>query len=867
MVATTEEAQERLADSGKLMPVDREIPSPVKPNYSIGGSIASILSLIFMSVVCTVIYLQLANPQDNLIAGLQAQLGPGLLSDILNFLRPPVTTAALATWTWVPFLFTIFGATLGWVFELGLLITGTPFQQTRSPFTRFIQRIRFLNLAPVTTSLFFFVCSMMVPDPELRLALMCISGAACFALGFALFFITANPVIPIIMLGVQVLQFIMVLAAGIPMGGVFLLVQAALQFTALIIGTATPLRSTAFHTISTISAVALYGALLQATSADANFSHQVAILLLPGSFAKWAFIAACVVGLIVGVKVFPGSYGSFRTSLSVAIWTPIYFALVANPRFPNPHNLTKVFEKYKQEKTPLKPYYLAHPAYLKQKLGIPAVEVKNIEPNVMIFEDLVKMAIKLFALIRGLDHNIPQANPAIPIKDKMRMNPLSNGDAYWPKMFSRSIFGLTIPNGGKLERAPDPAKEAFAKGQLLAYLAESGVANPFLEKGRTEGELMIDLRFLEKFETKPDYESYGGMAYFRINVEKERLELVSVVAPHSQQEVPADPDNPTFRYAESLFVASVYYQVISAKHLGEIHMTYNLVEVCMHNAFDAQGAYAHPFRTFMYLHFFSHQMAEEVTTEHLVQETAVFTQVFATTHNALVQHLTETYSNFEYGIDEDFEARADLMRLPNSEIIPNACIKWELEYFDIWNKYTTGIIDIIYDTDADVAADSNVQDFHTALLEVMIQGLPERYDAFKTKKGLARFATDTIHHTVVRHQVYGTTGIRAAIDPTISKVQVPRDMGPYAVNEWRALAYVALATGQSRFTLLAGQDFTYLLDGVDGKYKAGMAKIFDNLQTDLSKLDAAWTVDHVEKTFNYDYFRAVPSDLHTGPGY
>lgn len=84
-------------------------------------------------------------------------------------------------------------------------------------------------------------------------------------------------------------------------------------------------------------------------------------------------------------------------------------------------------------------------------------------------------------------------------------------------------------------------------------------------------------------------------------------------------------------------------------------MTYNLVEVSMHNAFDAQEQWTHPFRTFMYLHFFSHELAEEITTEHLIQERAVFSQIFSTTHNEMINHLNDTYSNFYYGEDEDFE--------------------------------------------------------------------------------------------------------------------------------------------------------------------------------------------------------------------
>ena len=328
--------------------------------------------------------------------------------------------------------------------------------------------------------------------------------------------------------------------------------------------------------------------------------------------------------------------------------------------------------------------------------------------------------------------------------------------------------------------------------------------------------------------------------------------------------------DPTFRFAESLVIASMYFTIISGKHLAEIHMTFNLLEVTLHNAFDAQGQFNHPLRTFMYLHLFAHEMAEEFTTEHLVQEGAVFSQVFATTHNSLITHLNETYHAFEYGADEDFKARRKLMTMRDGNILPNACINWELEYAHIWQRYTNALIDIIYVDDEAVRADRYLQDLHRGLGEVIINELPARYEGFQSKAGVSRWASDTIHHLVVRHQVYGTTGIRAAMDPRISNTQVPRDGGTPGVDEWRSLICVALATGRARFTLLVGeegQDFTYLLDGLDEQYKRPMATVFEQLQEDLKALNGKWTASTIEREYNYDYFRAVPSALHTGPGY
>ena len=832
---------------------------PVPVIYSKFGSLLSILSLLFMAVLSSLMYFQLVHPEQAFLPW---------LSDLLPFLKPPEVNSALATWAWLPFAFTIFGSVVGMLFELWLMLTGQQFQQTNTPFHTFIRNIRLLNLGPVVASMFFFFVCILVTDPSMRLVLLYLSGAIAFGLGFALFFNGAPSFVFVMLAGLQVTQVILVLTHTIPFGGssvaYFLIAQSVLQLAALLITTATPIKSTGFHTLSTLAGVCLYIALVKITNANPSFSHDVAVALPKWSVLYWGFIVACLAGMVAVGCAFPKVYQSFRSLFSHAIWTLQYFVLVSAKRFPRPFNLSRVYDNNKPVQSKLKPYYQVHAKYLMKDLSIPADE--DIEKNVTLFKKLINKATKGFKAIALLDHVIPQSNVKTPLDNKQRMAVWSDGSEYWPKFFSRKLFGYTIPNRGHFENTPEPVIKAFKQGQLLAFLVESGVGSPFLTEREEGAGLKVDFSYLERFETKSDFEAYGGQAHFVINNEHKKLELQALVAPLSGKVIKTDPHNPEFRQVEAQVLASLYYEVISGKHLAEIHMTYNLVEVAMHNAFDVQGQWRHPFRTFMYLHLFAHELAEEITTEHLVQDGAVFTQIFATTHDSLIDHLNYTYSNFEYGTDENFEYRKQLMLDDNNEVLPNSAIKWELKYAEIWHKYTCCLIDTIYHDDAAVVNDTYLQDFHAGLNLVMLKGLPKRYDDFKTKAGVARFASDTIHHLVIRHQVYGTIGIRAALDPRISKTQVPKDGLTTAVDDWRSLSYVALATGKARFTLLL-DDFTYLLDGVEEKYRKPMHSIFDQLQEDLRILEAEWNTTEEEKIFNYNYFRAVPSGLHTGPGY
>jgi hypothetical protein len=72
--------------------------------------------------------------------------------------------------------------------------------------------------------------------------------------------------------------------------------------------------------------------------------------------------------------------------------------------------------------------------------------------------------------------------------------------------------------------------------------------------------------------------------------------------------------------------------------------------------------------------------------------------------------------------------------------------------------------------------------------------MPDRCDEFKTVKGVTRFMAHTTQHLVVRHQFYGTTAVAASMDPRLGSTEVPVDGGTMPVDEWRCLAFVALAT-------------------------------------------------------------------------
>ena len=327
----------------------------------------------------------------------------------------------------------------------------------------------------------------------------------------------------------------------------------------------------------------------------------------------------------------------------------------------------------------------------------------------------------------------------------------------------------------------------------------------------------------------------------------------------------------------------------------------------------------HPLRVMLYIHLFSHGLAQELTTAHLVQENAVFSQVFALKYGALTDYLTGIYDRFTYASDEDFDERKKVNGMikgtPDyaSRMKPPVAnqLEWELDYYEIFESYASDILKKVYqNNDLNVKNDKALQDYYQAL-EGIFHKLPARYEKFETLKGLITFAADSINHLVIRHQFYGTTAIASAMDPRLGSTQTCKDGGPPAVDEWRSLAYVAMATAYANFVHLLYDPSDYpgakhnapppllnvfedatpvpLESSVGGKAlsQAELVKVmkdaWESMQTKLDNLQTKWTagvkggclkdtdVDpdqyNYRQDVNYMYFRPMPRDIHTGPGY
>jgi hypothetical protein len=131
-----------------------------------------------------------------------------------------------------------------------------------------------------------------------------------------------------------------------------------------------------------------------------------------------------------------------------------------------------------------------------------------------------------------------------------------------------------------------------------------------------------------------------------------------------------------------------------------------------------------------------------------------------------------------------------------------------------------------------------------------------------------------------------------------TQTQVPKDGGPTGVDEWRSLAFVILGTAYVPFVpLLQDPDNAFTNnerdleavfddatpvkveggprdqnpDGTAAELQNRMKHAFQVMQVELRALNDQWeytgTGNIAEADLNYQYFRPLPKNLTTGPGY
>ena len=541
--------------------------------------------------------------------------------------------------------------------------------------------------------------------------------------------------------------------------------------------------------------------------------------------------------------------------------------------------------------------------------------------TVEIFSTIRKFLTLAFNIITFVGNVFPQADVTCPLQYKERMKVWEDGSKYFPASFF--FLSQKMPHLAKtLHKTPQSVLDAFVEGRLLAHMCQYGIGNSFLRRAIEHDKypffklvdrhspfdashgLVLDLSYLDHYESKADYEPYGGIAFFRIRGRELCTEWV--IEPRALTRTFRMASSAPFRRIEGMIRASLVFCVIAGKHLAEIHLALNLLEIALHNSFDYElnptfrpgdQFKAHPFRLLLYIHLFSHGLAVELTVCHLLQERAVFSQIFALTHSSLCEYLTNAYNNFRYSADEDFEERRLAMRaLLNYNgtlcLRPSfsCALQWELEYNKIFEKYANSVVDAIYVNNQDVKNDAHMKAFFVSI--ATFRDVNAGPGTMETKAQIKRFLSDTIFHIIIKHQIYGTEGVIGMLDPRINSVQVPRDGGPPAIDEWRSLVFAAIATAHPSFSLLLQdqivakvitgeailsdifRDATPINDDSPAAKERLFRQLkaaFDQMQQDLRNLNNSWEYrgngERARNDENYMYGRCLPAELRSGAGY
>lgn len=501
-----------------------------------------------------------------------------LLGLFLAALLTLLATPDAELWVRLPFLTLAVGAGIGFLYELTLVLVGRGYQLLTPPFGPFVQLVRGVLFAIVVAASIHLLASLIFRDENAREVAAVLSGFGGGFL-FVAFTLQARPLRVLVALLATLLILLAAMLWVRPFGfgtTTLLAVAAALLLLSPVAGAETPRNSLVFHVMGTGSTLLLYWALVRLGLAGAEAVADPAPL-----DAEWSLLGL-LIGAIVAFLALPETWARLRSMIVNIVWPLFYLVIAGGPRIPRPERLGDVYHgvDHLLKPLPVWPYYVAHPRQLTHAVAVPCldealtVKVHRLGGG---FVGLVKL---VFGIASFIDQLIPHANVNVPIARKPRLRPWSDGSDYWPGILGKRIYipwlgWFDIASGVRgpgRQPAPDTAIEAYKRGQLLAYLVEHSVANPFLTSEVVDGRTVftLDLTFLEEYETKPDYEPYGGLAKFVVDDEAKSLRLESVQAPRSQVAHEPDPLDASFRRAEAMVVASVYFYVVSGKHLVEI---------------------------------------------------------------------------------------------------------------------------------------------------------------------------------------------------------------------------------------------------------------------------------------------------------
>ena len=602
-----------------------------------------------------------------------------------------------------------------------------------------------------------------------------------------------------------------------------------IKFVSFLLG-----ESGAFHILNTITTILLYNGL----------KSIIVFPYIQISF-QWIVIGFLAAIFIVFTSRIQRNY--VRFIIANFIWSLIY-KLLLSTSFPSPTSIST----YYGNKIKWIPYHEKYPkAYPLSILSAAYI------PNSQKFGELSRKINFLFRIISQVDKFLPQSDVSESIIYKDRIKVLD------PEFYVPSF----IETLGKKNRfnIPKTLETYHSYDQALVWMVLYGHCSTMLKKISESDSLythMIDLSWLEKYHPKKDCYGYGGKAYFTQNPITMDLTLQSIHLPEGSKIKPSDSQ---FKNALTRILSSTGFVSVAGFHLIGIHMLLNLITVSLYNTFSVNfNKNCHPFYAIMNIHFYNHCLVEEITTAHLVEKGAVFSQIFALKHEDMCTFINDYFCSIEFGSEADLESRIEVLG-----IIPRySQIEWQLEYKKIFKRYAEKVVDIMYPNEMDLQNDTLISNFYDELnstLESRRGGAPglQRFSKFSEKKYLVNFITDCMHIAIVSHKVYGTKVPEYAVHPTLMPSQVHLDFSLPSIDDYMSLIFVTAATSRVNFTLLLSVDANIVFGNVQpDDIRIGLIQSFNDMKQDLVELGIRWSSD-----VNEQYQRCLPSELECAAGY
>jgi arachidonate 15-lipoxygenase len=346
---------------------------------------------------------------------------------------------------------------------------------------------------------------------------------------------------------------------------------------------------------------------------------------------------------------------------------------------------------------------------------------------------------------------------------------------------------------------PEPQLPAEYQPQI--DLGRIAVASPYAcyVERTAEGDYQWDLRLLDQYEHHKGLRSIGAHVQFRLNEAERRLETTAIDCELGV----CKPGDANWEQAQKIALCAATTHVSLVRHFNGVHLAAGgPFAIATRNNLPA----AHPLRRLLWPHIYGTQYSNQVVTKGQMVKGGDFETTFSFTHAGMCKLFADTYDQYDVTV-LDPQSDADRRSIANAGFATPAFAN-RLDLFNVMLAHALRYLHAYYNSDADLQADQNFQNWLAELDRVVPNGIRRLYGHGVTRESAARVLAAFIYLATVEHEILGTGLWNYQLWTNVQPVRIYKNGQRETVDVYQRLVNANFNLNVRRARLM--QDFGYL---------------------------------------------------------